>query len=289
MPTTEEQAAAMAAAANSGETDTPVSTNTPINEPDPAAAPAAAATDSDDEDWYNDPEKVRAEVKKARDEAAATRVKGKAFHDAFAGYNDYQREWMLSIVGGLAGTAEQQAAAIAELRTVIGDVSTDDDSSSLPSNDDKPTQEEEKVAEGLTEADVQRLIEAKRAEDQRQREVDAMVADITKVREAEGFQENTVEWETVLTIARKNTDESKSMAQVMTEAVATFRKSQQSAIDAFVEEQRRKGVRFPTQSRMNAGPPATDAGEDDWKGDPAKTKAKALELLRAARNPGSSS
>ncbi len=277
MATTEEQALEALASTNTDGTakDVDTTVSTPINEPDTEeAAP-------EDEDWYNDPVKVRAAVKDARDEAAATRVKGNSYHDAFEEYNDFQREWMLGVVKGLSGSGAQQAAAIEELRSILP-VDEEPESEEKPAEKATATLPEGDVtASGLTLEQVQELINKASTADRSRDSVDVMVRDIATVAAKYNYAKDTVEYETIMTIARKNTDPNKTMTDVMEDAVSTFRASQQGVIDAFVKEQQEQGVRFPTQSRMSAGPPATDDGDDDWMGDPKKTKLRAIAHMKA--------
>lgn len=248
---------------------------TPIEDA-PAPAPAPEADTSDD--WYSDPDKVRAKVKELNEESAGHRVKSKPYTEAFGGYSQQEQEYLLKVVAmasspdeGVRGKAAEEFAYLAEQlnggEAPPAAEPTPGAPGTKPEADDGPENAPTFGAE-----DAQALINKAQADSDRQRAVDQRVAEIQKEMADAGFQEDTVEWESVMVIGRRNGFD-------MTAAIEKFRTSQQAHIDAFVAEQQNKGVKFPTVNR-NTGTPPPVGEKEEWVGDTAKTSEAVRSWLK---------
>ena len=252
----------------------PATVSTPLNDPPPVEEPVAEVPA--DDSWKNDPEKVSAAIKKANDEAAGHRVKAKPYTEAFGGYSQQEQDYLLQVVAMASSQDEDVRAKAAEeftyLASQLGGVAPIVDPATEAVDALKEEQEAPSPAAfGADEA--KELIQEAQKEAEHKARVQARVSAIKQEMADAGYEPDTVEYETVMTIGRNN-------GYDMQAAISKHRASEQAKIDAFVASQQAQGTKFPSVNRQTGTPPPVGT-DPEWMGDQAKTSEAVRQWLRS--------
>jgi len=219
------------------------------------------------------PESAKEMIRKAREEAAARRVEHRPYKEAFQGFEDNERAYLLDVIRMAAGSEEEQRFAASEFQRIA---------SVLTGEDMTPEETEQAVADGdtatepeapaISPADIQSMI-AKALEDDRkiraqEQEVDQRVAQIREQAKELGFEHGTPKYQVLMTIARSQTDgDLQAAAEAYKEMVAA--EAPKPADD---------GPKWPVIPSTVGNPPPA-GGKPEWVGDVGKTSAALKEWL----------
>ena len=243
---------------------------TPLSDPPPVAADPAP----EEGDWWSNPETAKSMVKDLREEAAGHRVKNKPYTESFSGYSAQEQEYLLGVVRMASSSDDATRAKAAEefafLAKQLGGEEAAIEAIAEVAPDALPAIEEAPAT--FSAEDAQELINKSQAEAEHKVAVATRVAEIKTQMVESGFKEDTIEWESVMVVARRN-------GFNMDAAIKKYQESQQAHIDAFVEGQRGKGASFPTHNR-NAGTPPPAGEKEEWVGDSQKTSDAVKQWLR---------
>jgi len=243
---------------------------TPLSDPPPVAADPAP----EEGDWWSNPETAKSMVKDLREEAAGHRVKNKPYTESFSGYSQQEQEYLLNVVRMASsedtGTRAKAAEEFAFLAKQLGGEEAAVEAIADAADDSEAAAPEAPAV--FSADDAQAMIDKSQADAEHKMAVAKRVAEIKTTMVESGFQEDTIEWESVMVVARRN-------GFNMEAAIKKYQESQQAHIDAFVEEQRSRGASFPTHNR-NAGTPPPVGEKEEWVGDSAKTSEAVKAWLR---------
>lgn len=248
-----------------------------VDETKPSTQAAAGASNADDGVGLND-EATKSELRRARDEAAAHRVKLRKFEEAFEGYEDADVEKALTMYRNLLKDPKsarkdfkQTLKNLEAYLTEQGEELDDDDDDTPPAkgakkpkvdDDDRP----------LSRKEMLKLLE----ERDEKKATDQAVKDIISQTVALGYKEGSWQYQAVLYIANKDPNakgDVKKAHEIFQEEIKANKKA---GVDEYLESIG-KPRHPPVSSGGKGGAPA---GEP-----PAKkfdAKASALARLTAA-------
>lgn len=196
-------------AATSGGSSTPPAEIPPavVDDTKPSTQAAAGATNADAGVGLNE-EATKSELKRARDEAAAHRVKLRQFEEAFEGYEDDDVKKALTMYRNLT---KDPKAARKDFKDTIKNLERwaeendidiyddeDDDDDIPPARKAKRQKAEPKY---LTEKELNAALDAR----EKARMTDEAVKEIKKTVEGYGYKEGSWQYQSILFIANKDT------------------------------------------------------------------------------------
>jgi hypothetical protein len=254
----------------------------------PPAEPPVKAAEPEGE-WYTDPDKVQSYVKELRDEAAANRVKAKPFAEVFDGYSPEETKYLLDVLRAASSSdeaarkkagdefvflAKQMGVTVGEAVDAAADAAKD-----AMSDTTDQTPAPEPAAPSISPEDVNAQIRQALQEQENARQVQTEVQRIQSTITEAGYELFGPDYDAIVGQARRH-------GYSIEEAIEKHKESRQAQIDGFVQDQRGRGSRFPSQSGTGGTPPPGGGEAPEWLGDSKKTNDAVRDWLRSRAGQG---
>lgn len=244
----------------------------------PPPPPAAEPEPDDDVDPVGEdlPDSAKEMIRKAREEAAARRVEHKPYKEAFQGFEDNERSYLLDVIRMAAGSEEEQKFAASEFQRIAAVLTGEEmnpEEAEQAVADSVAGEETPAEAPAVSPDDIQKMITQALEEDRKiraqEQEVDQKVAQIREKAKGLGFEHGTPKYQVLMTIARSQTNGD-------LEAAAEAYKEMVAAETAPPEPE--PETRWPTVPSSVGNPPPA-GGKPEWVGDVKKTSEALKEWL----------
>ena len=239
-------------------------------EPPPAAEAEVEVEEVEDDSL---PESAREMIRKAREEAAARRVEHKPYKEAFQGFEDTERSYLLDVIRMAAGSEEEQRFAATEFKRIAAVLSgeeMDPEETEQAVADSVAESQEPEAPPSVSPDDIQKMITAALEEDrkirQQEQEVDQKVAKIREKAAELGFPHGTDKYDILMTLARQSNGDLEAAA----EKYKSLMKSESPAPE----------TRWPTVPSTVGNPPPSGE-KPGWVGDLSKTSAALKEWMNS--------
>lgn len=264
-----------AGATPSNTSTTPVPESSPEPEgrtpaaPPPSTQAAAGHNNADDGVGLNE-EGTKAELKRAREEAAKYRTQLRKFESAFEGYDEADVDKALAMYRAIEADPKQAHKSFKE---VVANIEA-----FLRENDEweegDPIPAAAKGEKPLTAKDVDKLLETR----ERKQAEERAIQQILKDAEALGYKEGTWKHQTVLYIAAKDPAAKSDVKLAHAIFESELEEYGKGAVQKYIDSLG-KGGKPPVTSGSPGGPAASGAGAPAASPDPKKS---ALARLTAA-------